>query len=728
MSAAPASTAPASTRPTATTLPLVDDGELRGGFSALLGELRPRPGRLGDTLRLMALVLAAVTISEVFRLPEPAVSAYVVLFVSRGERASTVKTAVVAGVAVILAVFVTIAVFMASLSEPALRVPLIAAVTFGAMFFSRISPLGPAAFAAGFIVAYGLTLGDQVLGLSLQSAEVSNTVGPGVPELLSIPPEEALLHFLLWLAVVVAMPVCLVVLANLLTGRRPVLLLRTALADRLAACARVCAGERGAEGALTAAARAGTVELTKLLELAALKPDPAQRQPDYPSLIRETELLALALLAWPRIATPEERRVALQPCAEGIWAAERSVRDGTTPERLSLQAPAATNAAAQPLAAEVVRASQAIFVALSPRAMAAELMPPHAAGQLISAAAARDPESIRFALKVTLVVMLSYAAESLLDWPAIHTCVVTCFFVSLGTIGESVHKATLRVTGALIGGALGIATILLVMPFMTDLGDLLLALAAVTLLAGWVATGSERISYAGWQIGLAYYLAMLQGYGPTLDMQTARDRVIGIVLGNLIVLVVFTTLWPVSLARSVRRQVTIAIEQLAKLMRLDADAGRALRPLQIGFGVATNKARGLMASIHYERGIAPVTGRPIDRGTIAELEAVMVVVTVILNLRSDPVWAAAPEAARRAVRSYHTAMADWFDRCAHWVSTGAGGQTLDATIPPPPDFADAPGLAASSAWYRLLDADLRTIMGQVMQRARLPQTGGLPNG
>ncbi len=63
-------------------------------------------------------------------------------------------------------------------------------------------------------------------------------------------------------------------------------------------------------------------------------------------------------------------------------------------------------------------------------------------------------------------------------------------------------------------------------------------------MAGWVACGSERISYAGWQIGIAYYLALLQGYGPTLDMQTARDRVIGVILGNLVVLVVFTAFWP----------------------------------------------------------------------------------------------------------------------------------------------------------------------------------------
>ena len=164
-----------------TTLPLVDESGLRGGFAAILHELGPRPGRLADTTRLVALVLATVAIGETFRMPEIAVSAYVVLFVSRSERASTVMTALVACMAVVFAVFATIVVFMATLSEPALRVPMIAVATFVALFFSRVSPLGPAAFAAGFILAYGLTIGDQVLGLSLQSSEVSNTTGVGAP-------------------------------------------------------------------------------------------------------------------------------------------------------------------------------------------------------------------------------------------------------------------------------------------------------------------------------------------------------------------------------------------------------------------------------------------------------------------------------------------------------------------------------------------------------------------
>ena len=653
---------------------------------------------------MVLLVLLTVTISETFRLPEAALSAYVVLFVSRSERASTIKTALGAGIAAVGAIFIAILVFMASLSEPALRVPLIACVTFAAMVFARASPLGPLGFAAGFIIAYGLTLGDEVLGLSLQSGAVSNVVGPGAPQLLFLPPEEALLHFLLWLALAIALPVGLVVVANLLTGRHPVRLLCAGLATRLAACAGFCAGEPGADPALAGSAREGTAGLLALLKLSAVQ------RPDFATLIRETEQLALTLLAWQRIA-PEERRRALAPCTEGLRAAEQCLRDGAA-AAIDAAAPLATSSATRPLATEVTRALVAIRHALVAPA-APQTHHQAERGRLISADALRDPDTVRFALKVTLAVMLCYGAQSLLDWPEIHTCVVTCFFVSLGTIGESLHKATLRVIGALIGGALGIGTILLVMPCMVDLSDLLLALGVVTFIAGWIACGSARISYAGWQIGLAYYLTILQGFGPTLDMQTARDRVIGIVLGNAVVFLVFTTLWPASLAQSVRGQVTIAISQLAKLMRLGAGADTAGRlELQKRFGAALITARSLMADLPFERAVG-AQGQ-IDTGAVSALEYLMVVVTVILTLRSDPAWQALPDMAQRSVQAYHAALADWFDRCADWVRAGIGGDGLQATIPSPPDLQNAPDCAA---WYGALDADLRGIMDQVMRRA-----------
>ena len=181
-----------------------------------------------------------------------------------------------------LAIFVTIAVFMLSLSEPALRIPLMAVTTFVAMFLSRASPLGPVFFVAGFIVAYGLTLGDQVLGLALQPATAGNAPQFELPEIFFVPPEEALVRFLLWLSLAVALPIALVIAANLLTGRDPALLLRRALAERLATAARFCAGERGAEHQLEAQAFEGTRRAAQ----AARSRRPAAPRPAPPGLGR----------------------------------------------------------------------------------------------------------------------------------------------------------------------------------------------------------------------------------------------------------------------------------------------------------------------------------------------------------------------------------------------------------------------------------------------------------
>src|SRR5215471_10448359 len=248
--------------------PDVDEGNARNLAALLRGELRPTPGRLGDSVRIVVVVPAAVAIAETFRIPDIALSAYIVLFLSGREAASTVRTALISGIAVVLAIFATIAVFMLSLSEAALRIPLMAVTTFGAMFLSRASPLGPVFFVAGFIIAYGLTLGDQVLGLALQPATAGNAPQFELPEIAFVPPEEALVRFLLWLSLAVTLPIALLIAAHLLTGRDPALLLRRALAERLATAAGFCAGEGGAEHVLEAQAFESTAQLHKWYGLA----------------------------------------------------------------------------------------------------------------------------------------------------------------------------------------------------------------------------------------------------------------------------------------------------------------------------------------------------------------------------------------------------------------------------------------------------------------------------
>jgi multidrug resistance protein MdtO len=670
--------------------PAIDEGD--PSSLALVWRLlvSPTPGRLENAVRVVVLVLAVVAIGETFRLPEIAISAYIVLFISRAEAASTMLTALVAGIAVILAIFAAVAVLIFSLSEPALRIPLIAAMTFVAMFLARTTgELAPPFFVAGFIVAYGLTLGDEPLGFALIPGSVSNTAQFTLPELAYIPPEEALLQFLLWLALAVAIPVALLIIANLLTGRDPAMLVRVALVQRLRAATRFCEGEPGADRQLTALAREGTAGLLKLRHLAGLLHKSAR-----PAPVAEIQRLLLLLLATKRVGDDCD---SLIPVAQFCRGAAQTLEDGAP---AFPQAPELTLAgAAQPLGSQINLALQAIRDLSAPSHPVAK-----EPRRLLAPDAFTNSEYTRFALKVTLAVMLAYFTEDMLDWPGIHTIIITCFFVSLGTVGETVHKSTLRISGCIVGAALGIGTILLLMPVMTGLGELLLVVAAVTFLAAWTGFGSERISYAGWQLGLAFYLSTFQGFGPTLDMETARDRIVGILLGNIIIFVIFTTIWPVSVAGVARANLAKAVEHLAALF-LSEEAEATHRA---GFAQAIGQARAIMVNEPFEaESVLTAEGRrPIDAGILAEVQALFVPIAVILDLRREM-----PKSVD--IEAYHAALAAWFQRAAAWISDGSGAAEITESLPESPEATEPLGV-----WYGVLDQDIRAILAQVGPQAR----------
>jgi multidrug resistance protein MdtO len=696
--------------------PDVDEGDVPDLVAMLRRELRPTPGRLGDSVRIVFVVLAVVAILETFRIPEIAVSAYIVLFLSGREAASPVRTALAAGIAVVLAIFTAIAVFMLSLSEPALRIPLIAVTTFGAMFLARAATLGPVFFVAGFVIAYGLTLGDEVLGLALQPATAANAPHFELPEIIFVPPEDALVRFLLWFSLTVAVPVVLLIAANLLTGRDPALLLRRALTERLATATRFCAGERGAERQLEAQAFEGTAQLHKLYGLAG----GGRRLAWGASLIEHIGRLGLLLLAWLRVEG--DNRQPLVPAAGACRRGEQAQQDGKAP---SIEPVAITaTGAARPLADAITRRLQAIYETLAAKPGTASPKDSEAAEggrRLLAADAFSNPDYIRFALKVTLAVMICYFVMSMTDWPGIHTSVITAFFVALGTVGDTLHKTTLRFVGCLIGAGLGLSAILLLMPLMTDLGDLLLLLAPVTLLAAWIGYGSERISYAGLQIGLAFYLVVLQGYGPTISMYTARDRTIGILFGNIVITAIFTTIWPVSVANVVRTNLAKALEQLATLVGLGARADgeipqTARSAADMAFGQVIAQARAVLVNDRFETSEVrrAVGRRPIDATVVEEVGRLFIPVSAILDLSTELAGHDLPQPTQDAIRAHRQALAAWFRQAASWTRSGEGADAVSAGLPEPPALS-GPGdhLTALPTWYRLLREDIRKILDEV---------------
>ena len=161
--------------------------------------------------------------------------------------------------------------------------------------------------------------------------------------------------------------------------------------------------------------------------------------------------------------------------------------------------------------------------------------------------------------------MLCYALYSLLDWRGIHTCFITCYIVSLGTSAETIEKFVLRIAGCLIGAAAGLAAIVYVIPSLTSIGALLAVVFLVALASAWVAAGSARISYAGFQIAFAFFLCVIQGPSPAFDLSIARDRIVGILLGNLVVYLFFTRLWPVSVAKRIDPAIAAVLRRLSAM-------------------------------------------------------------------------------------------------------------------------------------------------------------------
>jgi multidrug resistance protein MdtO len=163
---------------------------------------------------------------------------------------------------------------------------------------------------------------------------------------------------------------------------------------------------------------------------------------------------------------------------------------------------------------------------------------------LFKADALTNPSHVQFALKVTLGAMFCYIFYSAIDWSGIHTAFITVVFIALESTEATLYKGVLRIIGCVIGGAFALFSIIFLIPHMETIASLIVLVAAVSAIAAWVATGSERISYAGLQIAFAFFLSLFQGYAPDTDLDKIRDRFVGILIGIAVTTVVFRYIWP----------------------------------------------------------------------------------------------------------------------------------------------------------------------------------------
>ena len=217
---------------------------------------------------------------------------------------------------------------------------------------------------------------------------------------------------------------------------------------------------------------------------------------------------------------------------------------------------------------------------------------------------------------------------------------------------------------------------------------------------------------------------VLQGYGPTIDMYTAKDRTIGILFGNIVVFVIFTTIWPVNVANVVRTHLARALEQLAALVALGVDgeiSPSARSAAGMAFGQAIAQARAVLVNDPFETSeVRRAAGsRPIDAAVVEQVGRLFIPISAILDLLTDMAGHDLPQLTQDAIRAYHQALAGWFRLAASWTRSGEGaGEVVDG-LPEPPTL-PGPGdhLTALATWYGVLHQDICKILEEVGPQPR----------
>lgn len=565
------------------TLELTDARD--SAFDAVVKLLGPRPGRLAFAARLALICALTTLVCEIYQTPDPALTAYAAFFLNKPDRVESLILDIALTILITVIVGLLMLLTMLVIDAPLWRVAVMSALSVGLLTVAFASKLRPLAGIIVLIVGYGL---DVIA--TFQSGELAT---------------RAVLY--VWLFITIPAGVSLVV--NLLLAPAPRALAERALASRLRlAAAMLRRPDERVRGRFTELLREGSGEIQGWLKLAGVEKTSPPR--DLAAL-RQAAQSTGAILAWVDVVERTGRGLLPRPLvdrlADTLEAMAGALCRGGYPLEIALDAHVGESplpAYAAELWAEIRNLLHGFAEPPVPDSAPAPAAAPRSG--FFMPDLVTNPEYIRYALKTTGAAMLCYALYSLLDWRGIHTCFITCYIVSLGTSAETIEKFVLRIAGCLIGAAVGLAAIVYVIPSLTSIGGLMAIVFLVALASAWVAAGSARISYAGFQIAFAFFLCVIQGPSPAFDLSIARDRVVGILLGNVVVYLFFTRLWPVSVAKRIDPAIA------AVLRRLSAMAAAAEATTRRALG---SDAQGALGSIEQDLDLLryePAASRPTE--------------------------------------------------------------------------------------------------------------------
>jgi uncharacterized membrane protein YccC len=170
---------------------------------------------------------------------------------------------------------------------------------------------------------------------------------------------------------------------------------------------------------------------------------------------------------------------------------------------------------------------------------------------------------VKPAIKTALATVLAYGVALSMDWKDAHWAAFAVAFCGLSTVGESLNKGLLRLSGTVLGC---LAAITLIVLFPQDRWQFLIGMSIFVGFCAYMMPGTSR-SYFWHVAGLSVpIIALAGGSDPVNDFQTAITRTGETALGVASYSLVWLLIWPTSTREALEAAVgrlAVAHRQLA---------------------------------------------------------------------------------------------------------------------------------------------------------------------
>lgn len=194
-----------------------------------------------------------------------------------------------------------------------------------------------------------------------------------------------------------------------------------------------------------------------------------------------------------------------------------------------------------------------------------------------------EPVRLALAIKTTALFMLLLLASQAahLDF-MLQSMISALLVLAQSNVGSTVHKALLRLAGAVSGGLLALLVLIVFNPWLNSLAFLLVLLSCVMFVTSYIANGPPSYSYIGVQLGLAFFLTMFSGFAPPVTLDPAIERFVGVLVGSSLAILLTTSVMPEH----------AGAELAVHMQRLREQLGKAFRRIRMGRGQAGQELAG----------------------------------------------------------------------------------------------------------------------------------------